>query len=152
MAGSLRWHLDRHPGERVVLIAHNAHIQAEPVSFDGHLTGYPMGHYLRAALGDDYFALGLTAEDGRTGEMRLDPDARFGFTVEDVRLDAPEAGSVEAAFTGTGPALVDLRRARAEATDGPGRIRMQSGYLSTPVLTAFDGLISTGVSTVVEGF
>lgn len=36
MAGSVRWHLDHFdPGTRIVLNAHNAHIQKVPVTYDG---------------------------------------------------------------------------------------------------------------------
>ncbi|GLZ79680.1 erythromycin esterase [Actinorhabdospora filicis] len=149
MAGSVRWHLDRlGPGARIVLAAHNAHIQTEPISFGGRLTALPMGHYLRADLGGDYVPIALTSVTGSTAEMRLDPAARFGFTVEDTPLDPPAPGSVEAELP-EGPVLTDLRKTRAEGTGGgPERIRLHGGYVETPVLSAFDGLISTGASTV----
>lgn len=124
MAESVLWHLRRcAPEARIVLAAHNAHIQKEPVSFDGHLTGFPMGHYLHRTLGDDYFALGLTGTEGHTADMRPDENAPFGFTVEPTPLQRPAQGSIEAAFTDAdrGPCLVDLRRVRREVTSvGPG--------------------------------
>ncbi|WP_063013837.1 erythromycin esterase family protein [Nocardia kruczakiae] len=155
MAESVLWHLRRcAPGTRIVLAAHNAHIQKEPVSFGGHLTGFPMGHYLHRALGDDYFALGLTSTEGHTADMRPDENAPFGFTVEPTPLQQPEQGSIEASFTdaGIGPALVDLRRARHESTGGPGpdRTRLQSAYLHIPVLDAFDAVLNTATSTVAD--
>ncbi|MFB7956232.1 erythromycin esterase family protein [Streptomyces sp. NPDC056045] len=158
MAESVRWHLERvEPGARVVLVAHNAHIQKSPISFGGHLTGFPMGQYLHEALGDDYFALGLTSSGGHTAEMVRDERARFGFTIEHTALQPPEPNSIEAAFTaaGTGLGLADLRRARTEAADpvpvpGPDRIRLQSTFLHTPVLDAFDGILHTPVSTVAD--
>ncbi|GLY71739.1 erythromycin esterase family protein [Actinoallomurus iriomotensis] len=155
MAGSVRWHLERlEPGTRVVLAAHNAHLQTSPISFDGHLTGLPMGQHLRGMLGDDYFALGLTSTAGHTAEMRRDENARFGFVVDDTPLEPPEPGSVEAAFAdaGLGLAVADLRRARRELPGGtgPDRIRIQSAYVHTPVLEAFDGILSTSTSTVAD--
>ncbi|MDA0564198.1 erythromycin esterase family protein [Streptomonospora sp. S1-112] len=158
MAGSLLWHLERGgPGTRVVLMAHNAHILTTPVSFDGRLTGFPMGHYLRGALGADYLALGLTSVTGHTAEMRRDEGARFGFTVEDTPLGPPEPSSVEAAFAAAGLefGVADLRRARA-GEDGaghpeePDRIRMQSTYLRTPVLDAFDAVLSVPAATPAD--
>ncbi|MGW2177770.1 erythromycin esterase family protein [Streptomyces sp. NPDC001732] len=154
MAGSVQWHLDRlGPGARVVLAAHNAHIQKTPISFNGHLTGLPMGQHLSRALGDDYFALGLTSVTGRTAEMHRDEKTPFGFTVDHTPLASPEPGSVEAAFGDTGLELgfADLRRARRDTSSGPDRIRMQSTYVQTPVLDAFDGILSTAVSTVADG-
>lgn len=151
MAESLLWHLDRlEPTARVVLVAHNAHIQKTPIAFDGHLTGLPMGQHLHDALGDAYFALGLTSIAGQTAEMRRDEKAPFGFTVHDTLLEPPEPGSIEAAFadTGLGLGVADLRQARAGNLTGPDRIRMQSVCLRTPVLDAFDGILCTPVSTV----
>ncbi|MEU6741512.1 erythromycin esterase family protein [Streptosporangium sandarakinum] len=157
MAGSLLWHLERsEPGTRVVLAAHNAHIQKTPVSFDGHLTGLPMGQHLGNALGGDYVALALTSTAGHTADMRPDENARFGFTVEDTPLRPPEPGSIEAAFAdaGLGLSLADLRQAPRETpggdghSPGPDRYRIQSAYLHTPVLEAFDAVLNVPVSTV----
>ncbi|NKY54097.1 erythromycin esterase family protein [Nocardia vermiculata] len=152
MAESVRWHLQRNdPGARAVLLAHNAHIQKQPVSFDGHLTGFPMGHYLQQALGEDYFALGLTSTRGYTADMFPDESAPFGFTIEPTSLSLPEPESIEASLSGLGPALADLRRARRAVTGGPDRTRLQSTYLEIPVLDAFDAMISTEESTVADG-
>ncbi|GGQ31176.1 erythromycin esterase family protein [Streptosporangium pseudovulgare] len=157
MAGSLLWHLERlGPGARIVLAAHNAHIQKTPVSFDGRLTGLPMGQHLHHALGGDYVALALTSTAGHTADMRPDENARFGFAIEDTALQPPEPGSIEAAFAdaGLGLSIADLRRMRAQAPDGaghspgPDRYRIQSAYLHTPVLEAFDGVLNVPVSTV----
>lgn len=153
MAESVLWHLRRgEPGTRIVLAAHNAHIQKEPVTFDGHLTGYPMGHYLHRALGADYFALGLTSTGGQTAAMRPDESTRFGFTIEPTPLPHPEHGSIEAAFADAGPGLVDLRLARRDHTLGttPDRTRLQSDYLHLPVVDAFDAMLTTATSTVAE--
>ncbi|MFI8875653.1 erythromycin esterase family protein [Streptomyces sp. NPDC055243] len=153
MAQSLLWHLNHlEPDARVILVAHNAHIQKTPITFDGHLTGLPMGQHLHNALGDAYFALGLTSPTGHTAEMRRDEKAPFGFAIDDTPLGPPEPGSIEAAFadTGTGLGMADLRRARTKNLSGPDRIRLQSVYLHTPVLDAFDGILSTPASTIAD--
>ncbi|MEU6731395.1 erythromycin esterase family protein [Nonomuraea wenchangensis] len=152
MAGSVRWHLERSgPGARIVLAAHNAHIQKTPVSFNGQLTGLPMGQHLHDSLGGDYVALALTSIAGRTADMRPDENARFGFAVDDTALQPPEPGSIEAAFAdaGLGLSLADLRRAPRD-TPGPDRYRIQSAYLHTPVLDAFDAVLTTPASTVAD--
>ncbi|MEQ4725497.1 erythromycin esterase family protein [Nonomuraea sp. B19D2] len=159
MAGSVLWHLERlGPGTRVVLAAHNAHIQKVPISFNGHLTGLPMGQHLHRVLGDEYFALGLTSTTGHTADMRPDENARFGFAIDNTALEAPEPGSVEVAFADAdlGLSIADLRQARQEVpgdaglTPGPDRIRIQSAYLHTPVFDAFDGILNTPTSTVAD--
>ncbi|MEU2872733.1 erythromycin esterase family protein [Streptomyces olivoreticuli] len=153
MAGSVLWHLEHSaPGTRMVLAAHNGHIQKTPVSFDGGFGALPMGHHLQRALGDDYFALGVTSTAGHTAEMHLDEAARFGFTVENRPLDPPEPGSVEAAFdaAGTGLSVAGLRPAPRPPSGGPDRIRLQGAYLHTPVLDAFDGMLHVPSSTVAE--
>ncbi|MEV6159062.1 erythromycin esterase family protein [Nonomuraea sp. NPDC052129] len=155
MAGSILWHLERfEPGTRIVLAAHNAHIQRTPVSFNGHLTGLPMGQHLHNRLGDEYVALALTSVTGQTADMRPDENARFGFAIDDTALRPPEPGSIEAAFADAdlGLSIADLRRARHETgpAAAPDRIRIQSAYLHTPVLDAFDGILSTPTSTVAD--
>lgn len=150
MAGSVLWHLERSgPGARMVLAAHNAHIQKTPVSFDGRLVGLPMGQHLHESLGDDYVALALTSITGHTADMRPDENARFGFAIDTTALEPPEKGSVEAAFAGAGLglSLADLRRAHRD-DPGPDRTRIQSAYLHTPVLDAFDGVLNVPTSSV----
>ncbi|MFB8764649.1 erythromycin esterase family protein [Nocardiopsis alba] len=153
MAASLLWHLERGgPETRIVLAAHNAHILKSPVLFDGRLTGFPMGHYLHDALGEDYFSLALTGVTGNTADMVPEEMAPFGFTVHDTGLEAPAPGSVEAvsADEDLGPGLVDLRPRRS-SLDGsePDRTRLQSSYLHVPVVDAFDAVLNTETSTVV---
>ncbi|MEH6378239.1 erythromycin esterase family protein [Streptomyces sp. KLMMK] len=155
MAGSVLWHLEHaEPDARVVLMAHNAHLQKEPAVFDGYPTALPMGQFLHRALGDDYFTLGVSSIGGRTAEMRLEESARFGFTVDDTVLGAPEPGSIEAAFAGAVPAgavgLAGLRSApRGDAM--PDRTRIQSAYVHTPVADAFDGMLCLPSSRVADG-
>ncbi|MEU8195176.1 erythromycin esterase family protein [Microbispora amethystogenes] len=144
-------HLERSgPEARIVLAAHNAHIQKKPVSFDGQLTGLPMGQHLHNSLGGDYVALALTSPAGHTADMRPDETARFGFAIDNTALQPPEPGSIEAAFAeaGLGLGFADLRQ--AHETIGPDRIRIQSAYVHTPVLEAFDGILNTPTSTVAD--
>lgn len=52
MAESLRWHVRRSgPRRRIVLAAHNNHIQKTSLWFDGVGTVFPMGQYLARMLG-----------------------------------------------------------------------------------------------------
>ncbi|MFG2226595.1 erythromycin esterase family protein [Streptomyces sp. NPDC048644] len=159
MAESVLWHLERYePGTRVVLAAHNAHIQKTPISFNGHLTGLPMGQHLHRALGDEYFALGLTSTTGHTADMPRDENTCFGFTIDATALEPAEPGSIEAAFADAelGLSIADFHQARPQAQEnaglaqGPDRIRIQSAYLHTPVIEAFDAILNTPTSTVAD--
>lgn len=149
MAESVRWHLERaDPNARMVLVAHNAHIQKMPISYSGRLTSFPMGQRLHDVLGEEYFALGLTSIGGNTARMRLDERAATGYVVDEAELDTPQAGSVEAGFAA---ARVEfgLAELRKTPTASPDRLRMQGDYLHTPVLDAFDGMLTVPRSSLV---
>ncbi|AJT65939.1 hypothetical protein T261_4285 [Streptomyces lydicus] len=154
MADSVSWHLEHTaPQGRIVLVAHNAHIQKTPFSVGGRVIGLPMGHHLQRAFGEDYFALGLTGLDGHSADMHLDESARFGFTVEEKPLPSPEPGSIEAAFAeaGPGPILAGLRTAPRPVSGQPAfpdRMLHQGCYLPTPVLDAFDALLAVPTISV----
>jgi erythromycin esterase len=83
-----------------------------------------------------------TAQAGRTSTRRADPDAPGGVAVTSEDLPPAPADSVEAAFLpSAGPVLVDLRAAR-DRMSGPGRIRVSKTFLDTPVLDAYDLVVS----------
>ncbi|MCS7479605.1 erythromycin esterase family protein [Umezawaea endophytica] len=144
LADSVRWHVDR--GERVVVAAHNAHVQRVPVSHGGVASVVPMGQHLAAALGGEYFAVGFTSVGGETADTRWDDAAPFGFRVCPARLAAPEPGSLEEAFVGLGPVVVDLRG----SPEGPVKFRMHGGYQRVVPRGAFDAVVSVPVSTVAD--
>jgi erythromycin esterase len=153
MAESVRWHLQRcGPDTRIVLACHNNHIQRTPVLFDGHFTNLTMGQYLSEYLGRDYYALALTSTAHHIPDMRLDESTEVGFTVADTALGPPAQGSFEAAWldAGVGLGLADLRRARREVPNWQDvdRIRTQSAYMITPVLDAFDGVLTVPTATM----
>lgn len=101
MAETVRWHLEHaEPGARIVLAAHNNHIQKTPSVFDGTLSGLTMGGYLARDLGEDYVAIAATHTAGHVPEMLPDAAAPVGFTLADVDLPAPPPGSIEAGLAG----------------------------------------------------
>jgi len=100
MAENVAWILDQNPGAKVVLWAHNGHIQRA----EGRL-----GRYLAEKYGDDYVPVGFATHEGRYvawGEKAL--------TTSDL-IPSP-SGSVESFFAATeSPAMfVDLRRGAAD--------------------------------------
>ncbi|MEU6784235.1 erythromycin esterase family protein [Nonomuraea angiospora] len=148
MAAAVQWQLERAgTGARVVLVAHNNHIQKTPVTFGGHLAGLPMGHYLARDLGPRYRAVALTHTADRVPEMIVPAEGSpVGFTLDVVSLDAPAPGSVEGALVDAGlggaVTLTDLRT-------GPplDRIRSQSATVDTPLRQAFDAVVCTPTAT-----
>ncbi|GAA2415165.1 hypothetical protein GCM10010191_26630 [Actinomadura vinacea] len=150
MADTLLWHLDRlEPDARVVVAAHNNHIQKTPAEYDGELLAFVMGHYLADALGDDYRAIAMTHTADSVPEMNPDGSPEVGFSLVETPLAPPTAGSVEAALidAGLGGAitLTDLRHARGTAS--PSGIRSQSAEMAMPVPEAFDAVLTTPTAT-----
>ncbi len=145
MAGSLLTLLEREPEVRVVLLAHNGHVQKQPVVWGDYLSAHPLGMYLDGTLGDAYRVIGTTTTGGVSSEMELDPSVPVGFRVVQAPLEPPQSGSLEAALIAAGfgdrLTLASLRRA---ATAGLSfqRIRAQSGYLTYDVAAAYDAVIS----------
>lgn len=149
LADSVRWHLARQPGARMVLMAHNAHIQRTPAGFPGLPATFPMGQHLAEVFGADYLPIALMSAGGRTAAMHPDESAPLGFTVEQVPLPAPAPSSLEALLAPTGLSLLDLRGA-PRGGDEPDRTRVDSGYLHTPVLDGYDAVIHVPDIHVVD--
>ena len=149
MAETVRWILDRDPDARVVVAAHNTHIQRVPVPTPG-FTVSGLGHHLARTFGAEYLAVAVTATGGRTVGRTLDAADPAGFRIVGVDLDRPAADSVEAAFAGLpDPRILDLRPARGRLTS-PERTRVSENYLSTPVLDAFDLVVNLPEITPAE--
>lgn len=144
MAESVRWHLDN-SGGRIVLAAHNNHIQKTHVEFDRALTAFPMGQHLARMLGDDYRSIAVTHTADHVPEMYPDASAPVGFTLSEATLPAPEPGSVEAALVDAGlGGEITLTDVRGSAFTG---IRTQSAVLHTPIADAFDAVLSVPTVT-----
>ncbi|XVQ08869.1 erythromycin esterase family protein [Spirillospora sp. CA-255316] len=154
MADSLLWQLERAaPDDRIVVAAHNNHIQKTPVRYDGELWAYVMGHYLAGALGGDYRVIAMTHTADSVPEMDPDGSGEVGFSIVETPMDPPGPGSVEGALIdaglGSGITLTDLR-GTPRAADGsalPGSIRSQSAEMVTPVPEAFDAVLTAPTAT-----
>ncbi|WIY02653.1 erythromycin esterase family protein [Amycolatopsis mongoliensis] len=106
MAATVRLLRRLHPGEKIVLMLHNGHLQRVPFSPMPGMTAPSAGTHLAAELGEKYFALALTAVAGTTTGLAPDPEARLGFRMFEQALEAPAEGSVEAALASRAPCVV----------------------------------------------
>jgi erythromycin esterase len=145
-------------GTRVVLAAHNWHIQRTPAAEGGDRLLLPAGAHLAAALGDDYRAIGVTSSHGRTTTVGEPTPERPEGTWYDAPLPPPTDHSIEAAFpTGALWTLADLHAARPHIDDAEAfqQCRMADYFLDIPVFAAFDAIAhisrTTGTDYVVQG-
>jgi erythromycin esterase-like protein len=81
LADHLLWLMARHPGERVIVLAHHGHIRRDavplicdkPEHHHGTETALAMGQVIARALGDDYVSIGISAAAGQSGLTRGEP-------------------------------------------------------------------------------
>ncbi|WP_026423774.1 erythromycin esterase family protein [Actinokineospora inagensis] len=140
MADTVEWILGRE--ERIVLAAHNGHIQRWPGTLPGMPPMTPMGMHLAERLGDDYRVIGTTTGTGQTLTTGADFFSGSIFSEQ----EAPEAGSLDALMAAghDGPFAVDLRRLSPAdtATVGAGtRQRYGSFYADLDPLAAYDVIV-----------
>ncbi|MBL7259823.1 erythromycin esterase family protein [Paractinoplanes lichenicola] len=133
MARTVEWILDRTPG-RVIVLAANSHIQRRHPMFE------VLGSHLSALLGEQYRAIGVTAEAGQVATRRLAPDAPAMAETVLVDLEPPAEGSVER----LGPGLHDTRTSTAD------KIRNLDLYTEGPVAEFFDAVACVPISTPTE--
>jgi len=140
MAQTVEWIADRH--DRIVVAAHNGHIQRWPLSVAGVPGFTPMGMHLADRLGDAYRVIGTTCGTGRI--VTADPDIDAGKLYTD--FEAPETGSLDAVMAAShdGPFAVDLRRlspADAATLQGVSQQRLAHLYCDISPLEAFDVVV-----------
>lgn len=121
MAATVRALLGR--GERVVLSAHNGHVQRHP------LVGAPsLGTLLAPELGTDMVVIGTTRASGTIADLRATDDEPLVPTSASVAtVDPPEPHLLDARMDALGPLhLTDLRHLPDGALDGVTAIAMQN--------------------------
>ena len=140
MAATVRLLRRQHPGEKIVIMLHNGHLQRVPFSPMAGVRWPSAGTHLAAEYGDDYFALALTAVSGSTTGLTPDEsERRLGFRVYEQALEEPAPGGIEAALAGEAPCLADLRPSRG----GAGPDSMRHAHMASPVdvAAAFDAVV-----------
>lgn len=135
MAATVRGLLDR--GERVLLSAHNGHVQRYP------LFGAPsLGTLLAPELGADMVVIGTTRASGTIADLHAtedDPLVPVAASTEE--LTAPEPHVLDARMDALGPLhLTDLRELPRGALDGVTAIGMQNLVLDVDP-AAYDAVV-----------
>lgn len=158
MAENVQRLLDRLPaGSKLVLSMHNEHARSDP-----HL--YTTGHYLRAALGDAYYAFHLGFDSGsfRALDLSTRPYKVRPLTIGpafplslDWAMREAGRGDMYVDFRRaptTGPAAGWLRRPRRVRSIGGGHPPMNAGYYRDPAVAgvSFDGLLFIRRSTPIR--
>lgn len=122
MAENVLWAVrDRYRGRKVILWMASAHAAADMAGFTSAALEpiaqglVPTGRFLREALGDDYYAIGLTAAGGHHGTY---------LQLDSTEIPAPTSGSFEAEFAATGYeyGFADLRPASPTSVPSTARI------------------------------
>ena len=140
IADTVEWILDRE--ERIVLTAHNAHVQRWPGSLPGSGPLTSVGLHLADRLGGDYLVVGTTSGTGRT--LNTSPDFYAGALFAD--LEPPRPGSLDALMAATHDGLfaTDLRTlspADAAVVDAVPDQRLGVQYSPVDVRKAYDVLV-----------
>ncbi|MFJ3205937.1 erythromycin esterase family protein [Streptomyces sp. NPDC086989] len=134
------------PDTRIVLAAHNAHIQRTANPDGIPLPRVPMGHAHAQRFGTDYVSVVMTSAGGRTVQNVPDPAHPAG--MRQCATDAPATAPDSVALFAGNPAalaVLDTRAVRAHARrhglPEPTLIRMDDGFLPVPALDAYDAVI-----------
>jgi erythromycin esterase len=161
MAQTVGWILGRE--ERLVILAHNQHIQRTPyglswLSESGAAgAASSLGHHLADALGDDYLVLGTTFGTGEVVGVeagRPSPDAPI-WNIRDVvrQLGPVDQDSIDGLLAAAQPTpgVLDLRTLTAADADllrGPRAMRALDQYIDVTVTASFDALVHVPAITL----
>lgn len=146
MADTVEWLLTRH--RRVVVAAHNGHIQRTPIStVEPHPPVDTLGVHLADRLGEQYLTIGTTCGGGEIIVPRtsvVDGQQQTELTIGN--LPPAEEGSLDRLLDDrtSGMGLLDLRTldaSGAAAIDAAGRMLVQNQYVKVDARRSFDMLI-----------
>jgi erythromycin esterase len=149
IADTVEWILRRE--DRIVLAAHNGHVQRWPATMPGMPPMTPMGLQLADRLGDKYLVIGMTTGSGRT--LNTSPDFYTGTLFTD--LEPPEPGSLDAVMAAScdDPFATDLRTLSPDdAATVRAASRQRSGNVYTELhpLDAYDVIVHLPHVTAAE--
>ncbi|MFE3186668.1 erythromycin esterase family protein [Streptomyces violascens] len=149
IADTVEWILRRE--DRIVLAAHNGHVQRRPALWPGMSPTASMGMHLADLIGQDYLVIGVTNGTGRTFNTSADFYAGKLFT----DLEAPRPGSLDALMSAScdGPCAADLRRlspADTETVRAVTEQRLGTLYSDVRPLDAYDVIVHLPQVTSAE--
>lgn len=145
MASNLLWINDHNPLSRIVIWAHNGHIQK---------TGNAMGHFLKESLGTDYVSVGFTFYDGTYSAIRRDNDPFIH------RAQCAYPGTLEYLLEQLDEPVFILNLKKIQSDDSPimawidalnfrhvGAVKIEQEFSDRKITDAFDYLLFIRAST-----
>lgn len=146
MADNLHWILGRE--ERVIVGAHNVHLQRTP-TFDGT---EPIGSLLAPVLGQELVVIGTTRGAGIVPGVDLDATPARRYTTPAGEFSAP-SHSLDALLDAVGlpQHLVDLRHAPPELLAGATAMSGQTQLIDLDPKQAFDAVVHIHQITPAHG-
>ena len=141
IADTVEWILRRE--DRIVLAAHDGHVQRCPGALPGMPPTTTMGMHLADRLGKGYVVIGTTSATGEI--LNTAPDFYSGRLFMDLE-EAPQPGSLDALMAAShgGPFATDLRRlspADTATVRSASRQRFGAVYSDQGPLDAFDIIV-----------
>lgn len=145
-ATTLMQMISNQPTMRVLLVAHNNHIQKNPVVFEGGFGTYSMGSYLSDLLGSKYRCIGLTHTSNTVPEMSFpEPNSPVGFNVKTTEIEDSPGLSFEQALIalGFGDHITFTNLLKKDSRlEQVTHMRSQSSHVSLSLQVSFDAVLS----------
>jgi erythromycin esterase len=137
IADTVSWILDRE--DRVVLAAHNAHVQRVPAAMPGMPPTTTLGVHLADRLGEDYVVIGTTSGTGET----LNSGTDFFTGTLFMPQGPPEPDSLDGLMAAAGdtPFGIDLHHPDSAPVRAATRQRYGFFYAELDPSTAYDALV-----------
>ncbi|MGW2415701.1 erythromycin esterase family protein [Streptomyces tubercidicus] len=149
MADTVEWILRRE--DRIMLAAHNGHIQRWPAQWPGMRPTATLGMHLADRVGENYLVIGVTNGTGQTLNTSADFYAGKLFT----DLEPPRPGSLDALMSASSdrPFATDLRRLSPTDTEAIRTVSQQrfgTLYSDVSPLDAYDIIVHLPQVTAAE--
>ena len=139
MAQSVQYWVTDQPKLKLLILAHNNHIQKTVVSFEGEMTAISMGQYLSNNI--RYKAIALTHLDKEIPEMHYPSNNILGFSLKKIKSSSIDEKSIENFILRTTECDKTVYLKLDDKTENIRHIRSQSAQIITELNNAFDAVI-----------